>query len=77
MRRISKDKIILLATAILSIILLNQSYYPFLGKIALTSFFSVLMQQRIQEKTPRILAQSLLWGGLILAGIYNFYKNLY
>ncbi|KAA3655861.1 MAG: hypothetical protein DWQ10_16685 [Calditrichaeota bacterium] len=70
--RIRQDRIQLITAGGIAILLLNQPYYPFLGKVGLTAFFSLLMHQRIFEKTPRILAQTILWTGLFIAGFYSF-----
>ncbi len=71
MRRISKNNFILLFAAILVIVILNQSYHHLVDKTVLTLFFSLALFQRIEDRTPQILTQSLLWCGLIIAVIYE------
>lgn len=72
MRRISNDNLILIVAALIVITVLNQSLHHLINKTVLTLFFSLAIYQRIKDKTPQILAQSLLWGGLIIAILYEF-----
>lgn len=74
MRRLSKENLILITAAIIVIAVLNQSYHPLVNKSVLTLFFSLAIYQRIKDRTPQILAQSLLWCGMIIAILYEFWR---
>ncbi|KAA3619469.1 MAG: hypothetical protein DWQ05_01740 [Calditrichaeota bacterium] len=73
MKWISIEKLVLIASGILAITLLNQSAPPLLAKAGLTAFFSVAIFQRIKEKVPQLLAQSILWAGMFVAFIYELF----
>ena len=69
MKWMSREIMMILAMGLLAFLLLEQQYSPFLGKAGLTAFFSTLIYFRIREKVPQILAQTVIWAGLIIISL--------